>query len=139
MYSFTRNHPPLLKVEPDIRAVPEQNLREVVGVASWETQAIEVVGVSSDPHRPPIMEQTDVAYVVKRERRWSITDPPTHFAEDMELEVIRFNGYKLSEKQSFEQSVGIEVKAGGPTFSADVKAALKWTTESTQEWREEET
>lgn len=135
MYEFTRATPPLLRDFPDPRSVPLENLQQHIGEATW--QDVTKVTLSGwNIYQREITKD----YAAERSYRWLITTAPEHYAEDLEYEVVHFEGYKKTQKEAFEQTVGIEIKAGlSKSFSATVKASLKFTAEESQEWREEVT
>ena len=135
MYTFTTSRPPLFSVDGDPLSVPEAALSEQVGQETWTDAVPAPRGNFANPF--PI--GVTWTYNVIRIRRWVLGEHPIHYAEDVTTKTTTTTGYKKTEKEAVERSLNIEVGGAVPFggLKADIKAGLKISNETTQEWREE--
>lgn len=138
-YVFTRVFPPPLQAYPDPSSLPVALVREEVGQASWNeyfevdisTRVIQTKHVSNN-------------YVATRSVRWVVVWGPAHYALDSTTTIVQKTGYEQKQTDTFEQSLNIELSGKyGVTpltgLSASVKAGLKITSMTSQEWHTETT
>ena len=138
-YVFTRVFPPPLESYPDPSSLPVALVREEVGQASWSeylefdisTRVIQTKHVSNN-------------YVATRAVRWVVVLGPAHYALDSTTTIVQRTGYEQKQTDTFEQSLNIELSGKyGVTpltgLSASVKAGLKITSTTSQEWHTETT
>jgi hypothetical protein len=124
-YKFNRVYPPLLRDIRDIYSVPADDLVEKVGTAKW-TKTTNFDG---------ILLHGDVSFDLKRNRHWSIQQPPMHYATESQHEITVTKGYSKTTRVLIERA--LEISAGAPGFglSAEARASLHITNETIEEWR----
>ena len=132
-YQFNRVRPPKMKdFDGDIYSVPNESLREFIGTKEWmTTSAISSRGLSI---KGEVME---TRFRLTRVLFWSLLVHPEHFAEPITRKITIISGVSEIEQHTMER--GLEAKAGASGFglSAEVKASLKITDQTTREWHTE--
>lgn len=132
-YEFNRVRPPKMKdFDGDIYGVPNDALREIVGWKEWKT---------TSPLRGGVVylkgEVLETRFKLTRVLFWSLLVHPEHFAESITRKITIISGVSEIEQHTMER--GLESKAGASGFglSAEVKATLKITDQTTREWHSE--
>jgi hypothetical protein len=139
----------------DVRALPPSDLMKEMGTATWQTtrtvphlessgdRAVAEGDISPSGFRPrPSHSVVETTFNLKRSLRWAIVPPIIHLAEPQGIEVKKEWGYSVTRQTSMEKSLEVGASVGGETglgafkLKADVKAALKITDSTTEEWTE---
>lgn len=130
-YKFSRVEPPRMKdYAGDIYSVPNEQLRVIVGAASWTTEKPD----RSVPIKGLVIE---TQFELTRYQYWSLLSPPEHFTEDTTMKVTTISGASEIQKHTMEKNLEVSSGASGFGLSASVKASLKVTDETTREWHSE--
>ncbi len=135
MYQFNLVSPPRLREIPDVLSIPKKDLSKTIGQAAWSE--------SSEVRTSPNVLNwivTTSNFTAVRVNRWVMVETPIHYAGKVSLKITETRGYKRTAKESIEKALNITVSGNVPltNLKAEVKADLKLTNESTEEWREEQ-
>jgi hypothetical protein len=127
-YSFTMEHPPLLK-DGDVFNVDPASLKGPSTVSTPPATGRQV----DDNHDH---YQYQYSYHIERYYKWTLVPPVHHYSEDQSLEVVNQVGYDKSEKDAMERNLSATAGGAAFGFSASITADLKLDQETLQSWHE---